>query len=561
MAQSGPQQYQQFQQYQYPQQYHPPQLYQPPQQGQQYHQPQYYQQQPHPVTPHSAQSPTPNQWRRQNSWHQNQQAYQQNQQSPLYAQYQLQPSPYQPQSFATPTTPATGPQFGPSQLGHVSPTASYHGSATQIPQIAPTDEAALQQRLHVSISNPQQSAAQANGEAVNVDEEPEEDDLNSLDIPDLPRSTKLFGRPMPANFIVADALWPIQPPSAEAKGKCQSKYLVDAAKEAPLQSIKDSPYWKDHEEDTIFIKIPNSGETISIADCRSKIKERQRHPIDNEAPRKSRSQSRSVAPRSAEAAEMAESLETLERALAEAKAKQAEMIRNRKRSKQKQQSEFEGQKQQRNFEDNTRIKLEHQSPPQSAISEKPGGPPQGTEDILASLGVTGAPKPVPKPFGTVSKGSPPKDAALHRSRSSSKELLNTHSVLTQYEQQPPLYQANGTAKVSQQYGHTAHPPPPPPPIQNPSHNNTMVQSPDSGGADPYGYVSNSADSGNGHYIYGTDGQAASPTQYRSDQSLSRKRSYDQRESSSEESDSSRRQEDDITPKHKKRQPKVAAAYR
>ena len=230
-----------------------------------------------------------------------------------------------------------------------------------------------------------------------------------------------IGRPMPANFIVADALWPIQPPSAESEGKCQSKYFSDKGR---LQSITDSPYWKDHEDDTIFLEIPDTGEIISIADCRFKIKERQKHPVDSEVQRKSRSQSRSVAPRSAEAAEMAESLETLERALAEAKAKQAEMIRNRKRPKQRQHSDIKEEKQQQTFEEVTKIKLEHQSPPQEAISEQPARHPQGTEDILASLGVTGTPKPVTNSSRMVSQASPSADAAIHRSRSSSKEMCD-----------------------------------------------------------------------------------------------------------------------------------------
>ena len=217
-------------------------------------------------------------------------------------------------------------------------------------------------------------------------------------------------------------MWPIQPPSIEAGGKCQSKYLPDEGTKAFLQNIKDSPYWKDHEEDTIFIEILNNGEHISIDDCRFRIKERQKHPTDNESQRKSRSQSRSLAPRSAEAAEMAESLETLERALAEAKAKQAEMIRNRKKSKQKYHNGYQEHQQQQIVGDNTTIKVEQQSPPQSAARNEVGQPPQDTEDILASLGVTGAPKPVPNPSRKVSQASPPHDATMHRSRSSSKEM-------------------------------------------------------------------------------------------------------------------------------------------
>lgn len=41
----------------------------------------------------------------------------------------------------------------------------------------------------------------------------------------------------------------------------------------------------------------------------------------------------------------------------------------------------------------------------------------------------------------------------------------------------------------------------------------------------------------------------------------RKRGYDERSSSEESEEAARRQDDDITPKLKRRQPKVAEAYR
>ena len=123
---------------------------------------------------------------------------------------------------------------------------------------------------------------------------------------------------------------------------------------------------------------------------------------------------------------------------------------------------------------------------------------------------------------------------------------------------PPNFQGNAVAQYSQKQGHSAHLPPPRPPLQTSPHEYRVDQSPDSGVVDQYAYSTN----GNSHQPCGNDGQAASPTQYHTERSLSRKRSYDQcEESSSEEGDSPRRQEDDITPKHKKRQPKVAAAYR
>lgn len=64
---------------------------------------------------------------------------------------------------------------------------------------------------------------------------------------------------------------------------------------------------------------------------------------------------------------------------------------------------------------------------------------------------------------------------------------------------------------------------------------------------------------NGTFSPLTDGQAPSPIESRSEKVSSRKR---HRDSSSDEEDTpKRRQEDDYTPKLKKRQPKVAEAYR
>ena len=78
---------------------------------------------------------------------------------------------------------------------------------------------------------------------------------------------------------------------------------------------------------------------------------------------------------------------------------------------------------------------------------------------------------------------------------------------------------------------------------------------------PSGYDTNGVDHSpvNGIFSPPTDGQASSPTETRSEKSLGRKRP---RDSSSDEEDTlRRRQEDDYTPKLRKRQPKVAAAYR
>ena len=228
-------------------------------------------------------------------------------------------------------------------------------------------------------------------------------------------------RPLPANFIVADAIFPIPPPAPEAGGKCLSKYLDNLSEDEVVQHIEFSHYWNDHKDDTMFQHIVDDGNSIPIEVCLANVKERQKPQIGEETRRNSRSESRSVAPRSAEAAEMAESLETLERALAEAKAKQAEMIRNRRKAKPRQ-SSASLEHQRANVDEDANVKVEQQSPPQSVasniISQRTGY----TEDILASLGVTGSPKPVPIATRTISQASPPVSAIDDPGRHSSKDL-------------------------------------------------------------------------------------------------------------------------------------------
>lgn len=86
-------------------------------------------------------------------------------------------------------------------------------------------------------------------------------------------------------------------------------------------------------------------------------------------------------------------------------------------------------------------------------------------------------------------------------------------------------------------------------------NSGNIESPQTspnGHGDPYGYGASSAEKGH----------LPPSVKLRSESSANRKRIYDCRDSSSSEDESEgRRQEDDVTPKHKRRQPKVAEAYR
>lgn len=106
------------------------------------------------------------------------------------------------------------------------------------------------------------------------------------------------------------------------------------------------------------------------------------------------------------------------------------------------------------------------------------------------------------------------------------------------------------------------------PFRQQSYPDGTVGSPLSAGlasVNPLGYNTNDVDHSNsngnvnGYFSPATDGQAPSPIELRSEKSLSRKRHRGS--SFGEEDTPKRRQEDDFTPKLKKRQPKVAEAYR
>lgn len=67
---------------------------------------------------------------------------------------------------------------------------------------------------------------------------------------------------------------------------------------------------------------------------------------------------------------------------------------------------------------------------------------------------------------------------------------------------------------------------------------------------------------NDHTGNSVNGVSRPPVKLRSERSYDRKRDFDDRDSSSDDqSNERRRQVDDVTPKLKRRQPKVAAAYR
>ena len=405
----------------------------------------------------------------------------------------------------------------------------------------------------------------------NIEDEDEEDDVNLLDIPELPSSPSLarsgiylqhtvisppinlIGMPLPANFVVADTLYPIAPPTPEKNGYCQSKYLWDANLEILHGNVKNTKYWKDHRDDPIFSERPDNDSIVAIDDVLSKLKERYANgEASEERTRNSRSQSRSISVRQ-DSGDFRGDLEALERNLAELKARAAEMERNRQLAKGKHGSPSQSATPTKLDDGQVNVKQEDESPPQSPISEKPLKSEYNTEDVLASLGVTGPPKPVTGNGGHyhTSTHCLPNENYTPRSRSSSK---------AEPSQVPHDYHNNESPQYAQGYGY----PQPPPPHRQQSWPEGLDGSPLSAGPhyiNTYSYNINAVDNGNSQINYGADGQVPFLIDFRLERIGSRKRSYSRRDSTSDEEETpARRQEDDITPKHKRRQPKIEAAY-
>lgn len=275
----------------------------------------------------------------------------------------------------------------------------------------------------------------------------EEDDLSSLDIPDLPQTTlhfanasqqpmNLISQPLPGNSVVADALAPFPSPAPEDEGYCKSKYQCKASLKTCLEKFKNSKYWdKEHADDVAFSEVPADGKIVSVDDILFAIRQRHAHPeSSDEFNRDSRSQSRTVSTNQ-ESLEVKITLDRMERELAETKAKlhakQAKLDKGRVINAMRASPLVSIRSEQPPPLDHG-IKEEHQTPPQSAIFEKPIKSEQDTEDVLAALGVTGVPKPATAtdwPDQHTGNGSP-NGTHTPRSRSSSKADMWVHLSLT-----------------------------------------------------------------------------------------------------------------------------------
>ncbi|KAL8862191.1 MAG: hypothetical protein Q9178_001647 [Gyalolechia marmorata] len=237
---------------------------------------------PHgPPTPQSVQSPHQH-WPHQPYPQQYQQApsqQQQYQQPFQQTSYQHQQQPYVPNAPPTPATPYAShlPNQTSPQAAHYN-AASYfingqvqqRSSASPVSAVAQTvthhqqdganvgDTASVHHGSRNSSVSMQSMSATPSPEPNDATKEENEDDLSKLDVPDIPNVTQgsfasLVDRPLPANFIVADALEPFDPPPPENNGRCQSKYTVIDKLSTFTSCIKETKYWDDLKGDPIFI--------------------------------------------------------------------------------------------------------------------------------------------------------------------------------------------------------------------------------------------------------------------------------------------------------------------
>ena len=151
------------------------------------------------------------------------------------------------------------------------------------------------------------------------------------------------------------------------------------------------------------------------------------------------------------------------------------------------------------------------------------------------------------PLDREGSASPPDSQRLRKSDSHQGTYERDEWI--PYEQQGD-HKSPPTEPTALNENENTHPqwpqPPPPPPV------------PKSSTSDDFSY----SPKGNGYRKYSTEGPLVSPGKLRLDRANSRKRDYDARDSSDDEREYERRRQiDDVTPKLKRRQPKVAEAYR
>ncbi len=180
----------------------------------------------------------------------------------------------------------------------------------------------------------------------------------------------LAGRPLSANFVVAEAI-PLLPPEPENDGCCRSKYTDRGKPDILGQNVKDTSYWEEFSRDPIFSPITLGGVVIPIDYLKSLYDPRQGNQEQSQEPENDDENSHQESKFGLDGEDVGDVMDSLEHALNAGRPKP----------------------------------LQLSSSKNGAAVDQPSVPHSGswipsardTEAMLAALGVTGAPKPVRAP--------------------------------------------------------------------------------------------------------------------------------------------------------------------
>ncbi|KAL8753226.1 MAG: hypothetical protein Q9199_005195 [Rusavskia elegans] len=541
--QSGQSPHQQWSQQPYQQQYQ-----QAPSQQQQcsqpYQQPSYQHQQPHhvpnapptPATPYAS--------------------HLSNQASPQAAQYNG-ANHFANNHFQSPLGPQAQQMSSMSPVSVVAQSNAHHHQQQQQPSNTGDAVSVRQGSRNSSVSMLSMSVT-SSPEPIEVTKEEIDDDLSKLDVPDIPVVTQgsfasLVDRPLPANFIVADALEPFDPPPPENNGRCQSKYTVIDKLSTFTSSIKETKYWDDIRGDPIFISRSKSGKLIPIERILAIYQTRRGDEVQEPADLEDGEWTRDTTTTVRQEGER-DLMDRLEDSLARpCVAESAEV--------------HEANSRERNPRDDasTFCRPERSVQVRSAV-QGPAGEHHRKRKII---------RPIPPP--PLREDSPlgsPERTPPMRSRTPSMYELNeiyrqeqgvktgTGSI-TGDTAQTSMANGNGQNHVSYDSSDPFEPPPPPAHLRKLSSYDGAADGLQPAGS-PNGQVNGNGVSvshgSNGNGRSYSNGQSGSPSRRRSDAVNGCKREPEE-VLSDEDNTPKRRQADDTKSKLRKRQPKVAAAYR